>query len=108
MLQYVFKRLLLMIPTVLGAAALVFCLMRLIPGDICVLRLSTGGGSVDPQVLQNCRAEIGLDQPAIWQFLVFLKGLVTFDFGLSMWTGRPIIQEIALRFELSLQVALMA
>ena len=40
---YIFKRLLLMIPTLLGAAALVFVLMRLIPGDICVMRLATGG-----------------------------------------------------------------
>ena len=42
------------------------------------------------------------------QFCSFIKGLVTFDFGKSMWTGRPIIEEIGLRFELSLQVAIMA
>ena len=42
------------------------------------------------------------------QFLAFIKGLVTFDFGKSMWTNRPIIDEIGLRFQLSLQVAIMA
>jgi peptide/nickel transport system permease protein len=107
MLIYIGKRVLLMIPTLFGAAVLVFCLMRLIPGDICVLRLATGAG-MDPQVLQNCRVEIGTDQPAWVQFVQFMKGLVTFDFGKSMWTGRPIIEEVGLRFQLSLQVAIMA
>ena len=108
MWSYILKRLLLMIPTLFGAAVLVFILMRLIPGDICVLRLATGGGGIDRQVLNNCRMEIGTDQPMLMQFLVFIKGLITFDFGLSMWTGRPIIEEVGLRFQLSLQVAIMA
>jgi peptide/nickel transport system permease protein len=107
MLVYMFKRVLLMIPTLFGAAVLVFCLMRLIPGDVCVLRLATGGG-MDPQVLQNCRVEIGTDQPMWVQFVQFIKGLITFDFGKSMWTGRPIVEEVGLRFQLSLQVAIMA
>ena len=107
MYLYIFKRVLLMIPTLFGAAVLVFLLMRLIPGDICVLRLASGGG-IDPQVLKNCRAEIGTDQPMVVQFFAFIKGLVTFDFGKSMWTGRPIIEEVGLRFQLSLQVAIMA
>jgi peptide/nickel transport system permease protein len=109
MLYYVVKRLLLMIPTLLGAAVLVFLLMRAIPGDICVLRLASGGGgSIDPQVLKACRAEIGTDQPMLVQLVVFLKGLATLDLGKSMWTGRPIAQEVGLRFQLSLQVAIMA
>jgi peptide/nickel transport system permease protein len=107
MLRYVLNRVLLMIPTLLGAAVLVFVLLRLIPGDICVLRLASGGG-MDPQVLANCRQEIGTDQPMLVQFLAFMKGLITLDFGKSMWTGRPIIDEIGLRFQLSLQVAIMA
>ncbi len=108
MLRYVIKRLLLMIPTLFGAAVLVFVLMRMVPGDICVLRLATGGGSMDPQVINNCRLELGLDKPYFAQFLAFLKGLATLDFGNSMWTGRPIISEVGLRFQLSLQVAIMA
>jgi len=108
MLTYIIKRLLLVIPTLLGAAVLVFLLMRAIPGDVCVLRLASGGGSIDPTVLKNCRAEIGTDQPMIFQFLAFIKGLAMLDFGNSMWTGRPIIEEVGLRFQLSLQVAIMA
>jgi peptide/nickel transport system permease protein len=108
MYVYVFKRLTLMIPTLLGAAALVFFLMRLIPGDICTLRLATGGGSINPGVVKACRLELGMDQPILLQFWLFIKGLITFDFGRSMWTGRPIVDEVALRFQLSLQVAIMA
>ncbi len=108
MLSYVIKRLLLMIPTLFGAAVLIFLLMRTIPGDICYLRLAAGGGSVVQDVLDNCRRELGLDQSKFVQFWVFIKGLVTLDFGKSMWTNRPIIEEIGLRFQLSLQVAIMA
>jgi peptide/nickel transport system permease protein len=108
MLYYITKRILLMIPTLFGAAVLVFLLMRAIPGDVCTLRMATGGGGIDSQILQACRAEIGTDQPMLVQFLVFVKGLVTFDLGTSMWSGRPISEEVGLRFQLSLQVAIMA
>ena len=64
-----------MIPTLIGAAVLVFVLMRLIPGDICVLRLASGGGSIDPTVLRNCRAEIGTDQPCHLAILDVREGV---------------------------------
>ncbi len=108
MWRYVLKRLLAMIPMLFGAAVLTFVLMRLIPGDICYMRLAAGGGSVSAAVLDGCRVQLGRDQPVWRQFLEYVWGLVRFDFGLSMWTGRPIVQEITLRFELSLQVAIMA
>jgi peptide/nickel transport system permease protein len=108
MYQYIVKRGLLMIPTLFGAAVLVFFLMRLIPGDICELRLAGDGGYFDPQMLVACRAEIGIDRPIYIQFFDFLWGLVQFDLGKSMWTGQPIMYEIALRFELSLQIAIMS
>ncbi len=97
-----------MIPTLFGAAVLVFLLMRLIPGDICVLRLAGTGGYYDEEVVEICRRELGLDQPMFFQFLYWFGGFFRLDMGISMWTGRPIIEEIALRFELSLQVAIMA
>ncbi|MET4699774.1 peptide/nickel transport system permease protein [Constrictibacter sp. MBR-5] len=108
MWQYTVKRILMTIPTLLGAAVLVFFLLRLIPGDVCMLRLAGTGSNVDPSVLAQCRLELGLDEPAITQFLSWIWGFVQGDFGKSMWTGRPINVEIASRFPLSLQVALMA
>jgi len=106
--QYILKRLLLMIPTLLGAGLLVFVLLRMIPGDVCVLRMAGGAGYVDPKAIALCRTELGLDRPHVVQFLDFIWGFIRFDFGNSMWTGRPITEEIALRFQLSLQIAIMA
>jgi len=108
MYQYIVKRVLLVFPTLIGAAILVFFLLRLIPGDVCELRMAGEGAFVDEEALATCRANLGIDQPILVQFLDFLWGLVRFDFGLSMWSGQPIAYEIGLRFELSLQVAIMA
>jgi peptide/nickel transport system permease protein len=108
MWQYIFKRILLMIPTLVGAAILVFFLMRLVPGDVCELRLAGTGLYVDQEQIDLCRTQLGLNDPMLVQLWDFLSGYVTFDFGESMWTGKPITYELALRFQLSLQVAVMA
>jgi peptide/nickel transport system permease protein len=106
--RYIVSRLLLVIPTLLGAAALVFILMRLIPGDICLVRLGSGGSGIGTQALAACHAEIGIDKPWWLQFASFIWGLARGDFGISMWSGKPVIQEIATRFPVSLEVALIA
>jgi peptide/nickel transport system permease protein len=108
MYRYIVNRLLLAVPTLLGAAALVFLLMRLIPGDICMVRLSGSGGSFDPQALALCHAEMGTDRPVMLQFLDFVGGFVTLDFGTSMWSGKPVAYEIATRLPISLEIALIA
>jgi peptide/nickel transport system permease protein len=108
MSKYIAKRLLMMIPTLIGAAIFVFFLLRLIPGDICELRLAGTGLYADPAEIKLCRDNLGLNDPIFVQFLNFLWGYVIFDLGQSMWTGWPVTHEIALRFELSLQVAIMA
>ena len=108
MYRYILKRLLLAIPTLFGAAVLVFVLLRLIPGDICELRLAGTGGYFDESALTICRHALGIDQPMIVQFGHFIWGVMHFDFGNSMWTGQPIVSEMALRFQLSMQVAITA
>ncbi len=108
MYKYITKRLLLMIPTLIGAAVLVFLLLRTVPGDVCEVRLAGTGLYADPAEIALCRKNLGLDQPKIVQFYEFLKGYVTFDLGDSMWTGKPVTYEIGLRFQLSIQVAIMA
>lgn len=108
MYKYTIKRVLLMIPTLIGAAILVFTLLRLIPGDVCMLRLAGEGAFVDQAAIDLCRINTGISDPWIVQFLRFLTGLFTFDFGTSMWTGQPVTHEIALRFKLSLEIAILA
>ena len=108
MRKYIFKRLLLVIPTLFGAAVLVFIMLRLIPGDICEIRMAGDGGYFDKAAVDTCRAEMGTNKPMLTQFFNFVWGLMRFDFGTSMWTGQPVLSEVALRFELSLQVAIMS
>jgi len=108
MYKYTIKRVLLMIPTLIGAAILVFALLRLIPGDVCMLRLAGDGAFVDQAAIDQCRIDTGIADPFIVQFGHFLVGMFTFDFGTSMWTGQPVTHEIALRFKLSLEIAIMA
>jgi peptide/nickel transport system permease protein len=108
MYKYIVKRILLMFPALLGSALFVFLLMRLIPGDVCELRMGAESSFVDEQAIQLCRQELGLTKPLPIQFLDWIWGFPRLDFGESMWTGRPVIYEIGLRFQLSLQVAIMA
>jgi peptide/nickel transport system permease protein len=108
MLKYTIKRVLLMVPTLLGAAALVFFLLRLIPGDVCELRMAGEGGYVDEDAIKICQQDLGMDKPIIVQFGNFVGGFIVFDLGESMWTGKAVTHELGLRFQLSLQVAIMA
>ncbi|MEE8215303.1 MAG: ABC transporter permease [Acidiferrobacterales bacterium] len=108
MYAYIVKRLLLMIPTLLGAAVLVFYLLRAVPGDPCEIRLAGTGLYADPAEIELCQKNLGLDRPLYVQFFEFVGGYFIGDLGDSMWTGRPITYEIGLRFQLSLQVAIMA
>src|ERR1700730_3036808 len=106
--RYIVTRILLAVPTPAGAAALVFVLMRLIPGDVCVIRMGAGGAHVDQTAVDLCHQQLGLDNSLFVQFLDFLWRYITFDLGNSMWSGNPVAQEIALRLPVSLEVAVMA
>jgi peptide/nickel transport system permease protein len=108
MYQYLVKRVILVVPTLVGAAALVFLLMRMIPGDICVVRLGSGGASFNARAIDTCHAELGLDRSLFLQFVDFAWGFVRFDLGKSMWSGKPVAYEIATRFPISLEIALLA
>jgi peptide/nickel transport system permease protein len=78
------------------------------PGDIVQLKYAGEGAFVPKETLDLERARLGLDKPLWRQFADWMWGVARFDFGLSMWTGRPIRTEIALRLQLSLQLAIMA
>jgi peptide/nickel transport system permease protein len=108
MAKYIVKRLLLMIPTLLGVAVLIFFLMRVVPGDIVELRFAGESAFAQKENLDKERARLGLDRPLWQQFLTWMGGILRLDFGTSMWTGAPIIEEIKLRAALSFQLAVMA
>jgi peptide/nickel transport system permease protein len=109
MRTYLTKRLLLVVPTLLGVAAVVFVIMRVIPGDVTLLIL--GGdqtGRIDPKQVAAMRQQLGLDQPIVVQFGQWLWGVLRLDFGNSLWTGQPVIEEVLIRLPLSLEVAILA
>jgi len=108
MARYIVKRLLLMIPTLIGVAVIIFFLMRVVPGDVVELRFAGESSFASKENLDKERARLGLDKPLWKQFATWMWGIVRLDFGTSMWTGAPIGEEIRLRFALSLQLAIMA
>ncbi len=97
-----------MIPTLFGVAVLIFIMLRIAPGDIVELKYAGQGAYAPREAIEQERAQLGLDKPLWHQFVTWMWGMVRLDFGDSMWTGRPVIHEIAIRLELSLQLAFMA
>src|SRR5947209_10512830 len=107
--QYIVKRLLLMLPTLIGVALAIFLLMHVVPGDVALLILGGDqGGDLNPQELVKLRNQLGLNRPLYAQFLSWLWGVVHLNFGTSLWTGTPVIEEIMIRLPLSLEVAIAA
>ncbi|MGQ4808230.1 Dipeptide transport system permease protein DppB [Candidatus Entotheonellaceae bacterium PAL068K] len=106
---YITKRVLLMIPTLIGAAVLVFLLMSIVPGDIALLIVGGDqGGEIDPEELAKLRAQLGLDRPWYIQLASWFWGVLRFDFGKSLWTGEPVLSELWIRLPLTLEVAIAA
>ena len=97
-----------LLPTLFGAAVLVFVLLRLVPGDVCDLKFGGEGGYVDPEQIAMCREMLGLENPMYYQFYEYMKGFLTLDLGVSMWTTKPVTEEIAARFMISVEIAILA
>jgi peptide/nickel transport system permease protein len=108
MLWYVIRRLVLVIPTLVGVAIAVFFLIRVMPGDVVVVKLRADGAAVSEETIQAERKRLGLDKPLYEQFIDYMVGLPRLDLGKSLWTGEPVIKEIALRMPVSFQIAIMA
>lgn len=107
MIFYLWHRLLLALLTLLGVAVLIFLMLRVVPGDVVELKLRGEGGAVTQEVIEHERARLGLDQPLAAQFGQWMRGIVTLDLGKSMWTERPVSEEIGLRFDLSFELAVL-
>ncbi|EBB5940151.1 glutathione ABC transporter permease GsiC [Salmonella enterica] len=103
MLNYVLKRLLGLIPTLLIVAVLVFLFVHLLPGDPARL---IAGPEADAQVIALVRQQLGLDQPLHVQFWRYITHVLQGDFGTSMVSRRPVSEEIASRFLPTLWLAI--
>lgn len=107
--RYILRRLLQLVPVLLGISLLVFAFLHLIPGDPAVTML---GDRATPAALEVLRERMGLNEPLPLQYLTFLGNLLKFDLGTSIFTGVPIIEEIKTKwpatFELSIVAMLIA
>ncbi|MEZ5849179.1 MAG: ABC transporter permease [Hyphomicrobiaceae bacterium] len=108
MFSFLIRRLLLVIPTLVGVAVAVFFLIRVMPGDVVVVKLRAEGAAVSEETIEAERKRLGLDKPMIVQFKDYMIGLTRLDLGKSLWTGESVSAEIAQRFPVSFQVAIMA
>ena len=105
MLRYVGRRLLQMIPVFFGATLLIYALVFLMPGD--PVQALGGDRGLSAAAEARVRAEYNLDKPFIVQYLLYLKGVFSFDFG-TTFSGRPVTEVMAHAFPVTIKLAVMA
>lgn len=105
MLAYVARRLLHLIPVLLGISLLVFLLVHLVPGDPVRIMLQDAGS---PDQVARLRQQLGLDRPIYLQYVSFVTRAAQGDFGRSIHTRRPVAQEIRFRIPFTVRMAVAA
>lgn len=105
MRDYIIRRLLTLIPILVGVSIAIFIVMQLIPGDVVSGIL---GIEETPELRAMWEAKLGLDKPLIQQYFSWIGKAVTGDFGESFRTGAPVFPEIMSRFKISAELALLA
>ena len=110
MRQYIVKRLLLYVPTIILVTLLVFVLMRAIPGDPATLILAgtSGGGTFTEEDRARLRHELGTDRPLVVQYGDWMWGLLHADLGEGLYYGTPVKEELKSRFPLTMELALLS
>jgi peptide/nickel transport system permease protein len=104
MIDFVLRRLAVAVPVLFGVSLLVFLILHLIPGDPAQVLLF--GSNPTPQQLAQLRSELGLDQPLIVQYLVYISHVLRGDLGVSFIAQQPVSSEIAQRFPDTIQLTL--
>ncbi|MBW7916316.1 MAG: ABC transporter permease [Trueperaceae bacterium] len=107
MFQYLVRRLADLVVVLFGVSLLVFAMVRFIPGDAVAIML---GANVDitPERVEALRRQIGLDLPAYEQYWNWLTAALRGDLGTSIWTGTPVLTEIAARLPATFEITLLA
>jgi peptide/nickel transport system permease protein len=103
--KYILRRLLVAIPSLVIASFVVFSLPRLIPGDVVQLMLDEKAYGKD---LEDLRAKLGLDRPIYVQYFEWLGRVLAGDLGESLWTKRPVLEELLRRIPVTLELGLLA
>jgi len=105
MLKYVIKRVLSLIPVIIGVTLIVFLILNLAPGDPTRMIL---GDMATPEQVAQLRQEMGLDDPVLVQYARYMMNLLHGDLGISYRTKGPVSEEIMARFPYTLSLSLVA
>lgn len=106
MRKFITKRVIMMIPVILGVAFLIFAIMSFTPGDPAAIIL---GQEATPEAIEALRDKLGLNDPFLLRFFNYIKNIVLhFDFGNSYIDGREVKAEILTRFSYTLKIALLS
>jgi peptide/nickel transport system permease protein len=108
MFRYLLQRLATGFVTLFGVALIVFLIMRVIPGDAAVMMSGAGAGVVSQEELQEVRHRLGIDRPLAVQFVDWAGDVARLNFGRSVRTGSPVMEDIARRFPYTLQIIVLA
>ena len=105
MLRYVAKRLLLLVPVLIGLSILVFAYVRALPGGPAIALL---GERATQESVEAINSELGLDQPIFVQYLRYAGNLIQGDFGSSVLSRRPVVEELLDRFPATVELGFAA
>lgn len=110
MRNYMMRRILQFIPVLIGVSIIIFIIMRIVPGDVALAILigPEGQGEVDPVALERLREELGLNQNVVLQYTSWIGGIFTGDWGTSLRTDTPVLEEIRRRFPLTFEMATLS
>lgn len=110
MQTYIFRRLVLAVPTVFGVTVLIFIAMRLLPGDPLeqIFGENTGIYVLSEAELEAARKSLGLDKPLVIQYLTWIGDVARGDMGSSFWTDQPISATILRRGPLTMEIGIAA
>lgn len=106
MSRYVIRRILQMIPVLLGVSVFVFVGMHIVPGDVATLLL--GDKAATPEALTRLRHQLGLDQPVYVQYFRFVSKALKGDFGISLRTRQPAWREVWWAFPMTVELTFLA
>jgi peptide/nickel transport system permease protein len=105
--RYIVRRLVIALPSLLIVTILIAGLLRLQPGDVVMARLAESG-YLTAEDIDAMRADLGLDKSFPQQYIEWVGGVLQGDLGTSLWTGRDVLDTLATRARVSVQLALMA
>src|SRR4051812_2059804 len=105
MLGFVARRLLYLVPVLVAVSLLTFLIASLLPGDLAYVIL---GDQATPEKVAALRHDMGLDQPVWWRYFSWLGHVLQGDFGRSFRTGQTVLQAVAERLPVSIELMLMA